>query len=432
MMRTSWKAPIWRTCAALLASVVAMPAYSQSLSGLESTGSNSITAGYNTALYDDAVGLANADGLRVVFLDSEGLRRSTGTGLAGSKLIENDSGQIVVVNGSFSDQDVVKRLLAGGNYIITVGNSEQDVAQNALDMLADMAVHGKLVAPVADYNRKHKGVRTVTTITDELTGEKLETVEESLVTVRYFSPYGSNMHHIGEMDLRLALVEAIHWTRDHKAKLLPVAKLAAVWTYITTNSGTKSCNSAINYGKVNWSLKSVKVRNDTDKLYDYWMMAADEELVPNRALDDGFSFVENGDITNHIQFNPTSHALLDYDPLNTTTGTATSTIDVSLSLSESAGVTGSYGYSYGIPDVTVNNYSDSGRNLAQWQHKIKSGSAISRTSAKFAPAVLYRAYQGQALSQHYYNAAFFANFKRLRLFRSTLSCAASIYAVSTL
>lgn len=314
--------------------------------------------------------LSAIEGLKIVYYGTIEFKNKMGSLSVVRKsadLNEHDSNQIVIVESANKDQELFKRLLARGNYIISVGGASIDSARDALDSLFNLdaglsEAKDDLVVPKNRFRAS----------------EGRKNFVFGKVAAYRFSPSGSETFETAEQNEALAVAETIAWVTNLKIeekslRTTNVAKADPSPSY--TRQNTKNCEGNV----INLRSQYIK-QSDTNSKYDYWVVKQTVQTVPaaNWKTSLIFTFVD----TNYRAW-----TLLDYDPTSTV-GTSTASVSVTLAASgPSVAITP---WSYTIPDVTIQDGSRFDLNTMLHTHFINANSIAATETYKISPGAQVR------------------------------------------
>ncbi len=308
------------------------------------------------ASYHQAATLAAAHNLRIAYLGSEQFKSQFNGKAQSWPLEENSSSQIVIVESGDQNKDLIMRLLAKGNFVLSVGNAPVDAAKSAFAMLQDIDNQGKLTQSDAEYDANQRSARAVAS-------DDVNEVADS-VNGYFYSPNGSREFSSGNENNLTALTQAFNWVDNvvalGRVSSKDVSAAASSWKTQLTRDGTVDCkNGSDVVGTLNVRTTYKKRSSDGDSTYDYWYVRFLAEMDPKT--------FRNADIT--IAGGPGSTtSLRSYGP-KTTSGE--STVSVGLS---SGGFDANW--SYAIKDIKVTYDGSYATEQAEWTHDIDQTKAV--------------------------------------------------------
>lgn len=340
------------------------------------------------AVYDQAVFQAASKELNVVFLGMDQLKSKLPSRILSEETVdEKNGGQIVVVERDKVDLDLLQRLLAVGNVVISLGSEGSDNARAALAILTDLeAGHPKMAA--SEYLQNSVG--GYAGVTEDKAGRPI--VVKSLVTAHSYGIEGTRSFSTSEQNVTLALAEAINWASEVKAadaaNRMSTEK-AGSWVWRHTDQHSLSCNywdGSLGrwkvYGNASISVVFTQALGDGSSSKDYYAVAYTTQTVPSIAYISPQAqelWFNDGHLTS-VDFPHSFHRFLDYGPGTTIDGDS---VTVGL---DSSGL--NYSYSYSRPDVSIRDNSSFSAKQLRWDHDINQNSPIGRTTATFRPGAL--------------------------------------------
>lgn len=365
---------------ALAAAVLSLNAHASPLASISTVreaqeNAAAVLAGQENvaAQFNQATMLASNQNLSIVYVGSERFKSQfTNGGVTKAELDPQGSRQIVIVERGDQDRDVIMRLLANGNFVITVGNAPVDAAQSAFQSLRDIIDGSKLSKTWAEYDADQ-----IESHVDSNGGD------EPSITAYFYSPKGGTQTFETAGEPTTAVSEALRWAKDLALSESHLT-LSKGWTVPDhTRSYSVSCGASS--GKLNIKTTFSKLSSDGSTSYDYWQVKYATESVPASGYQT-YSVTTRADLDELV----TAYKLADHDP-QTTSGSSTATVGLGLSIGGPS-VDGSY--SYTISDISVVNNSDSSFELAKWTHTFKKNAAISKSTSTISPGAVVRVANG--------------------------------------
>jgi hypothetical protein len=285
----------------------------------------------------------------------------------GGILDEYASNQIIIIESANKDTALLQRLLARGNFLISVGGTPSDAARDALDSL--FRIEAKLnVEKAGGYKARFSAN----------TGDGDIVLEKT--SAYHFSPSRAASFISTEENVALGIAEAIAWaTTVLKEEIAAGPASFAKGSIEFSRNSTKTCKNKAGTETGTLTVKTQYIKEaDDNPSFDFWTTKHTTQVAPLN----GF---KNSTITNILAAdNQFSYwEMLDYDP---TTTVSSSTGSASISFSTI--LSGSTSWSYSLPDVAVqdNSYGET----MSLTHYIASGSAASGATYKVQPGSLIR------------------------------------------
>lgn len=298
--------------------------------------------------------------------------------------------QIVVVQSGNGELDLMMKLLAEGNFIITVGDVPVSAAKAAFDMLLDINDSGHLTRPKASYEVDQPRFSATTG-----NGE----VVRGLVAAYFYSPRGSRSFHTSQQDVSIAVADAIQWARDvaltEGAALSEPAK-AGGWNTVYTRDHTHDCYHDFTdggrdlAGRINVKTSYAKLKSDGNSNRDLYEVRYNAQMVPGVSLSEGNWRNDHVIIDSDVDHKFTSFELMNYSP-TTTEGTNTASVDLSMSW---GGASAGRSWQYSIGDVVVYDQGDYSREVVRWWHDINQKRAVGGNTLKVEPGALIEVNDG--------------------------------------
>jgi hypothetical protein len=324
---------------------------------------------------------AAEQGLSVVFYGSPMFTHMSSAKSAVSEkslqeLAEDTSRKIVIVEKGSQDEYLYKKLLAKGDFVISVGDVPFDASMSAFNELLEMPISGEKATNHLDDQGQAKL---------QITNADGKT-HVSLVSAYFYSPYGSRSFFSGEENVQLAVAEAIEWARDLAMQPQKTQAKAAT-TLVHTRDYPYLCkwgNETV--GKMNVYTTFTKVNENTAG-DDFFAVEHRLDMIPgiNVVPNQGWKFKNNNStIQDNVKYRYTGWRIHDYGP-ETTSGTSSQTVELGITTPSF-----SKSWSYTTPDIFTSNFTDTGIGKTHWVHDMDQTKAIGSTTASIRPGYVLR------------------------------------------
>jgi hypothetical protein len=325
--------------------------------------------------------------LKIVYVGSNQFEaQAVKSGVTKNILDDAASNQIIVVENSSLDTDRLMKLMAKGNFIISVGGGQPYGADSALAMLTDMDETGHLQKSAASYFADQPYFSA--------TNEDGQTLH-SKVSGYFYSPAGSQSFYTSEQSIALAIAQAIKWA-SHIDRSPFVSKSGGNWVQRHTRNHTHQCYYRLDNGdselpgQITVQTEYSKQANDNDSDYDYWAIKYQTETDPNQNGPVSRWFTDKLWVISNPQKNIPNAQVLSYSPA-TSQGTTDTSVDLSFG---SGGIGGSIGWSFSAPDIYITNSSSSSADRIGTEFDFNAFKGVGRTPVTVSPGVILRVPQG--------------------------------------
>jgi hypothetical protein len=298
---------------------------------------------------------------------------------------EAASDQIIVVENGTFDSALLLKLMAKGNFIISVGSGQSDAAKSALAMLTDIDETGSL--------QKSEEAYLVNQPSFSATNDDGQSLL-SKVSGYFYSPLGSQSFHTSEQSVFVAIAQAIKWASN--LDKFPASNRGGNFTVKFTRNHTHRCSYRLNNGDLEYpgyiTVQTTyrKQESDNDPNKDYWAIKYQTETDPNQNGPVSAWFTDKLWIISNPQKYITNAQVLSYSP-----GTSQGTTDTNVGLSFGAGgISGSIGWSFSAPDIYITNSSSSSTDKIGTQFDFDAFKGVGKTPVTVSPGVILKVPQG--------------------------------------